>query len=56
MTVRQYMETRSAKDGRRKIRVINLSGNGGVSDWTIYADRDICKITITTKYVFLYVK
>lgn len=56
MTVREYMDKRSATQGFRKVRVISLSSKSGVGDWTLYADRKIIKINVTSKYTFIYVQ
>jgi hypothetical protein len=56
MTVKEYLDKRPNETYGKKIRVVALTHNRGVSDWTLYADREIFKINVTTKYIFIYVK
>ena len=56
MTVQEYLEKRDMRTYGKKVRVIDLTRGGGNSDWTEYATREILKINVTTKFIFIYVK
>lgn len=56
MTVKQYLDKRDKTSYGKKIRIIDPMSNGGSGDWTIYADRFITRVSVSNKYIFIYVK
>ena len=56
LTVKEYLDKRNHKTYGKKVRIIDPTSRGGYSDWTQFADRPIFKISITTKFIFIYVK
>ena len=56
MTVQEYLNKRSANTYGKKIRIVSLSCGSKGGDWTPYADCEIVKISVTTKFIFIYVK
>ena len=54
MTVKEYLDRR-VNGSRKKIRVIDPL-RGGYGDWTLYADRQVLRVSASTKYLFIYVK
>lgn len=54
MTVKEYLDKRNDKD-KKRIRIINLRTGGGWSDWTLYAHREIFKVSVTSKFIFIYI-
>ena len=55
MTVREYLDKRDKTLYGRKIRVIDPISRGGDHDWTYYADRIVTRISVSNKYIFIYV-
>ena len=55
MTVKEYLDKRK-DSATKKIRIINLVTGGGWSDWTLYAHREIFKVNVTSKFIFIYIK
>jgi hypothetical protein len=55
MTVKQYLENRSSATYGKKVRVIDLRDNKNTGDWTLYAERPIFRVNVTTKYIFIYI-
>jgi hypothetical protein len=56
MTVQEYLEKRNANTYGKTIRVISLTRGAKGSDWTLYSDCEVLKISVTTKFIFIYVK
>ena len=56
MTVQEYLEKRDMRTYGKRVRVIDLLRGAGTGDWTEYADREVLKINVTTKFIFIYVK
>jgi hypothetical protein len=55
LTVKEYLDKRSRETYKRKIRVIDINGHGGYKDWTLFADRQVLKVSVTASTIFLYV-
>ena len=55
MKVREWIEQRPRELYGRGIRILNLTSNKNMGDWTDNQDRYVLKVKITTKYIFLYI-
>lgn len=55
MTVKEYLDKRGKELYKKKIRVIDVNSHGGFKDWTLFMDRKILKISVTTTILFIYV-
>lgn len=56
MTVQEYLEKRSANTYGKTVRVVSLTRGPQGRNWLTYADCEVVKISITTKFIFIYVK
>ena len=55
MKVREWIENRPRDLYGRGIRILNLTSNKNMGDWTDYQDRYVLRVKIKTKYIFLYI-
>ena len=55
MKVREWIEQRPRELYGRGIRILNLTTNKYMGDWTDYQNRIVLRVKITTKYIFLYI-
>ena len=55
MRVIEWIEQRPRDLYGRSIRILNLTTNKYMGDWSDYKDRYVLKVKVTTKYIFLYI-
>lgn len=55
MTVKEYLDKRDKTLYGRKIRVIDPMSHGGYHEWTYYADRTVTRVSVSNKFIFIYV-
>jgi len=55
MRVIEWIEQKPRDLYGRNIRILNLTTNRDMGDWTDYKDRIVLKVKVTIKYIFLYI-
>ena len=55
MRVREWIEQRPRDLYGRAIRILNLTTNKNMGDWTDYQNRYVLRVKVTTKFIFLYI-
>ena len=55
MKVKEWIEQRPRELYGRNIRILNLTTNKYMGDWTDYQDRYVLRTKITTKIIFLFI-
>lgn len=56
MTVKTYLEKRHPSTYGKKIRIIDITLNkNNYDDWTQSANRNIIRVSVTNKFIFIYI-
>ena len=55
MRVREWIEKRPGDLYGRNIRILGLTSNRYLGDWTEFQERFVLKVKVTTKFIFLYI-